>query len=276
MLISFTIRPVEKSKVHRKNGFRPGFVFFLKKCYARVDRSGCPPNRGWFEQQFFIDWNWEKIMKQFLAVVAFSTCILGVTSTASAQYWWWTIYSDHSKTITEIVATSGGQGEFDRNYYDYDLLLNAVLAANLQDALADPDADLTLFAPNDLAFIRLARDLGYQGWKEEEAFNFIVEALTELGDGDPIPVLTNVLLYHVVPESLRFWEVLFSREIETLLDGATIRPRKRYLRLRDNDPDFRDPRLSWPANVCASNGIIHTINRVLIPVDLPNGEAEPE
>ena len=42
----------------------------------------------------------------------------------------------------------------------------------------------------------------------------------------------------------------------------------RYFRLEDNDPDFADPYLFFPLNVRASNGYIHTINRVLIPVDL--------
>ena len=50
-----------------------------------------------------------------------------------------------SMTITELVAKSGG--EFDRNTRDFDILLNAVLAAGLEDALAEPNADLTVFGP---------------------------------------------------------------------------------------------------------------------------------
>ena len=135
-------------------------------------------------------------------------------------------------TITDFVAKSGG--EFDGNPFDYDILLNAVLTAELAEALADPNADYTLFAPNDRAFIRLARDLGYEGWDEEETWLFLVDALTELGGGDPIPVLTDILLYHVGGESLDFIDVLMF-------------------------------------NVYLSNGIVHTINRVLIPLELPGG-----
>ena len=62
-------------------------------------------------------------------------------------------------TLAQLVAASGG--DFDKRWFDYDLLLNAVQAADLVDALNDPSVDWTLFAPNDLAFIRLARDLGY-------------------------------------------------------------------------------------------------------------------
>lgn len=168
-------------------------------------------------------------------------------------------------TLAELVAASGG--DFDTRWYDYDLLLNAVQAAGLVDALNDPTVDWTLFAPNDLAFIRLARDLGYTGIDEEGSFNFIVDALTQLGGGDPIPVLTDVLLYHVAPTSLSPVQVIFSPSIDTLLAGATIRPF--LLTLRDNEPDLADPQLRFPINQKASNGVLHTINRVLIPVDLP-------
>ena len=175
-------------------------------------------------------------------------------------------YNAKAQTITEIVAASGG--EFDRNPFDYDILLTAVLAADLGGALGNDSADLTVFAPNDLAFIRTARDLGYRGFSEEGAWEFLVAAFTELGGDDgPIPVLTNVLLYHVAPERLGPFQVIFSRNIPTLLEGASIRPR--FFRLRDNEPDLRDPYLFFPINVNASNGVIHTINRVLIPADLP-------
>ena len=38
--------------------------------------------------------------------------------------------------------------------------------------------------------------------------------------------------------------------------------------LIDKEPDVPNPRLVSPLNVRASNGVIHTINRVLIPVNL--------
>ena len=173
------------------------------------------------------------------------------------------------QTITDIVASSGGK--FDKNKFDYDILLNAVLAADLADALANPDASLTVFAPNDLAFIRLARDLGYKGYDEAGAWHFLVAALTDLGGGDPIPVLTDVLLYHVAPKRISVFgftrAVLRDATIETLLEGATVKPF--FFGLIDNEPDLMNPRLAFPLNVRASNGIIHTLSRVLIPVDLP-------
>ncbi|MEM7678680.1 MAG: fasciclin domain-containing protein, partial [Myxococcota bacterium] len=168
-------------------------------------------------------------------------------------------------TLTGIVAESGG--EFDQNDADFDILLNAVTAAGLADALADPEADLTVFAPTDAAFIKLAQTFGFKGEGEGAAFDYIVDALTLLSGGaDPIPLLTDVLLYHVAPTSLESGEVLASATIETLLgveigvDGLT---------LVDKDPDVADPTLI-ATDIEATNGIAHVIDGVLLPADLPN------
>jgi uncharacterized surface protein with fasciclin (FAS1) repeats len=168
-----------------------------------------------------------------------------------------------SKTITEVVAASGGQ--FDRNPFDYDILLNAVLTANLQDTLATPGLDVTVWAPNDRAFIRTARDLGFTGSTEQGAWEFLVGALTGLGGGDPIPVLTAILTYHVTPGASGVLSVLTTKEFPTLQGGTIVR---HGLTLQDKDPDIKDPNLTLPLQVRASNGIIHTIDRVLIPINI--------
>ncbi|MEO1293795.1 MAG: fasciclin domain-containing protein [Pseudomonadota bacterium] len=85
----------------------------------------------------------------------------------------------------------------------FDILVQALTAADLVGAVADPTADLTVFAPTDDAFTQLAVDLGFTGdpADEDAVFGFIVSALTDLGGGDPIPLLTDILLYHVAPGS---------------------------------------------------------------------------
>ncbi|MFN0090576.1 MAG: fasciclin domain-containing protein [Acidimicrobiales bacterium] len=173
---------------------------------------------------------------------------------------------DEPRTIAAIVAASGG--EFDRDRHDYDMLLTAVKAAGLVDALNGDDAQLSVFAPNDRAFVRLARDLGFDGeGGERGAWEHLVHALSDLGGGDPIPVLRNVLLYHVAPGRLGLADVLNADEIETLLDGGTIGVHG--LRLVDEAPELRDPRLVRPYELEASNGVVHPIDRVLLPVPLP-------
>jgi serralysin len=165
-------------------------------------------------------------------------------------------------TITGIVAASG---DFDNNSKDFDLLLKAVQAAGLADALNDPAADLTVFAPNDAAFMNLAKTLGFKGSTEAAAFDFIVEALTLLSGGaSPIPLLTDILLYHVAPTSLQASQVLSSTSIDTLLgpdlgvSGTS---------LVDADPDLANPNII-ATDIQAANGVVHVIDGVLIPVDI--------
>lgn len=166
-------------------------------------------------------------------------------------------------TITDIVAASG---EFDSNGRDFDLLLQAVTAAGLAGALDDPEADLTVFAPNDAAFIKLAKTLGFEGSGEGDAFAYIVDALTLLsGGGDPIPLLQSILTYHVAPESLQASQVLASDSIETLLGPAL---GVNGTRLVDAEPDLANPGII-ATDIQAANGIVHVINGVLLPTDLP-------
>lgn len=178
------------------------------------------------------------------------------------------------QTIADyVVAQSGGAaaGTFDQNGNDYDILLTALNAAGLTGAVADPGASLTVFAPRDRAFVRLARDLGYSGSDEPGTWQYLVATLTTLGNGDPIPTLTNILKYHVSPAPVSLlaviWKTVTSQTIPTLLAGASIRPF--FVVLKDNEPDLVDPIVTAPLNKVRSNGILHTIDRVLIPVDLP-------
>lgn len=164
-------------------------------------------------------------------------------------------------TITDIVAASG---DYDDNGGDFDILLRAVQTAGLAETLATTP-DLTVFAPTDDAFLGLAAAYGFTGTGEEAAFNYIVDTLTLLGGGDPIPLLTTVLTYHVAGEELDSTAVLGSDSINTL-SGLSFDVNG--LSLGDNDPDVPDPNIILP-DVGADNGIIHVIDGVLIPADIP-------
>ncbi|MEY8841950.1 calcium-binding protein, partial [Cribrihabitans sp. XS_ASV171] len=80
----------------------------------------------------------------------------------------------------------------------------------------------------------------------------------------PVPLLSDILLYHVAGESLQASQVLTRTEITTLqggeitVDGTT---------LRDLDPDLPDPSIIT-TDIQAANGIVHVIDGVLVPADV--------
>lgn len=167
--------------------------------------------------------------------------------------------TDQALSIAGLAVRSGS----------FDILEDAVTTSGLGEALAAPDADFTVFAPTDEAFTTLAQDLGYLGDpKDADAvFSFLTDALGSLSpDGNPVTLLTDVLQYHVSPGAKTLSEVASQTEVATLLTEATVSPQGSTL--ADNDPDVPDPQLQT-TDIQASNGIVHTIDRVLLPSDLP-------
>lgn len=161
-------------------------------------------------------------------------------------------------TIVDVAVAASGGGTPDSNGSDYDILVQAVLATGLDAALADTSATYTVFAPNDRAFLRLVTDLtGTAPASEAEALTTITTAFT----ADEI---SNILLYHVVAgKKLSPLKVLLSKSL-TMANGGVVKPRG--VTLRDETTALRDPRLVlWKINIPASNGVIHTIDRVLVP-----------
>ncbi|MEO0362734.1 MAG: fasciclin domain-containing protein, partial [Pseudomonadota bacterium] len=94
---------------------------------------------------------------------------------------------DGSSAAPNIVDVAAGSD-------DFQILVQALTAADLVETVRNAE-DVTVFAPTDAAFGALAVDLGFDGDPADEnaVFAFIVEALTELGGGDPIPLLTDIL-----------------------------------------------------------------------------------
>lgn len=159
------------------------------------------------------------------------------------------------KTIAEVVAST----------HDFSLLLAALEAADLVDAVADRDASLTVFAPTNDAFIRLSRTLGLyeDNVKPDEALAYILKKLTTLGDGDPLPLLKRILTYHVLPREMSTRQ-LAGKTVRTLEGGRLhIRP---WLRIVDAAPAVRMNALIHPGDVAAANGVTHVIDGVLLPL----------
>jgi uncharacterized surface protein with fasciclin (FAS1) repeats len=161
-------------------------------------------------------------------------------------------------TVVDVAVGASGGGAPDANPHDFDLLVQAITATGLAPVLSDRKQRFTVFAPNDRAFARLIADLsGSYPASEQAALETAVAALG-------VEKIRNVLLYHVVSgRVLGPLHVLFANRL-TMANGGTVKPR--LLTLRDETPALRDPRLVLNGlDIRAANGVIHTIDRVLVP-----------
>lgn len=161
-------------------------------------------------------------------------------------------------TIVDVAVAASGGGTPDDDHGDYDILVQALVATGLAGTLSDTSTTFTVFAPNDRAFLRLVQDLtGAAPASEADALAAITGTFTAAQ-------ISNILLYHVVAgKKLGPVQVILSKSL-TMANGGTVSPRG--ITLRDATPTLTDPRLVlWKINIQASNGVIHTIDRVLVP-----------
>lgn len=139
--------------------------------------------------------------------------------------------ADPLGTIAEVATANGSFGT----------LLTAVGVAGLTDALNDPSANLTVFAPTDAAFAAI----------DPEALNAL------LAD---IPALTNVLQYHLLSGQVDSATAL-------TLDGQSVEMANGELvdiSVTDGNLFVNESQVII-ADVPASNGVIHVIDAVLFP-----------
>ncbi len=179
------------------------------------------------------------------------------------------------RSLAAVLTADGNT--FDRNWYDYDIVTEAVLAVldakpdSAVGVLTDGSVALTAFIPNDRAFQVLARDLTKR-WYPTEA-----KVFTALVDAVGVDAIEQVLLYHVVPGATitKRDAVKADRATLTTAEGGTIGVRvydRRIpiIHLRDQDRNDVDPFLNPRAlDLNAGNKqIAHGIVFVLRPFDL--------
>lgn len=158
------------------------------------------------------------------------------------------------------------------------LLVRALTDASLVSVVADPGGAFTVFAPTDDAFVGLAQTLGYDGTDKDGAYAAVVGALTTLGNGDPVPILTAVLQYHVAAGVVNS-TALVAAGGYTPLAGPQVTLSEDGTSLVDAEPALADPMLI-ATDIEASNGIVHLIDGVLLPVPVmaspsPTPQATP-
>ncbi len=181
-----------------------------------------------------------------------------------------------TRSLAAVLTADGNQ--FDSNWYDYDIVTEAVLAVLKEKpnspvgVLTDGSTPVTAFIPNDRAFQVLARDLTGR-WPRTESATF-----TSLASAVGIDTLESVLLYHVVPgvtiDSATALKADGAR-LQTALPGKTftvdvLSRRYKLIMLRDDDHNDVNPFIN-PRAFDINKGnkqIAHGIVFVLRPSDL--------
>jgi uncharacterized surface protein with fasciclin (FAS1) repeats len=129
---------------------------------------------------------------------------------------------------------------------EFSILVEAVVAANLQGTLSST-GPFTVFAPTNAAFAALLTELG----TSKEAL-FADTAL-----------LTKVLTYHVVPGRVLRADVPVGPAITTV-NGETLTVNAS---LAITDRRSRTANIT-ATDVLTSNGVIHVVDRVILPADI--------
>jgi len=153
-----------------------------------------------------------------------------------------------SRTIAEIVTDFAGMEEG----AEFTTLLAAVGAADpaVLETLSDAEAELTVFAPTDAAFAALGEDT-------------LISVIADQA------LLTNILLYHVVPGKVYSADVaaLLADSmsdtgvmVDTALEGAQY-----VITVDDESNVFVNDAQIIMTDVDAANGVIHVIDAVLLP-----------
>jgi uncharacterized surface protein with fasciclin (FAS1) repeats len=152
--------------------------------------------------------------------------------------------SRHKKNIVEIAISNP----------HFSSLVAAVVKTGLAGALSNAEANLTVFAPTNEAFKKLPAPFKN------------AESIAAITDQKQIDFLKTVLLYHVIGAEVFSYQIERGRS-----SAATIKPKgaandntvyfsKTFGLIRINGQTD----VIW-ANLNASNGVIHVINKVLLP-----------
>ncbi len=132
-------------------------------------------------------------------------------------------------------------------------LAAALTEAGLVDAVSAPNGPFTVFAPTNDAFQALYTALGVDGPEDIDPL---------LGDG----TLSAVLTYHVLQGRVFSSDLSDGIMPATLQGGDFTVNLGSAVTLTDKDPDVTDPTVT-STDVLATNGVIHVIDGILLPID---------
>lgn len=145
------------------------------------------------------------------------------------------------KTIAEIADDNG----------NFTILLDALTRTDLAETMADPSQTYTVFAPTDEAFVDLLEELGLDNLDDVEA---------ALGtDG-----LKNVLLYHVLGAKVTS-DMVSTGYVPTSGTNSSNDALSIYTNISSGVMINNKAKVTTP-DVMASNGVIHIIDKVILPL----------
>jgi len=165
-----------------------------------------------------------------------------------------------------VSACGGGDDDENRTIVDvarnnnFTALLAAADKAGLVGALNDRDARLTVFAPTDAAFGELATQLGFANAAA------MVTAL-------PASALASILSYHVLPSQELAAALIAGGPTQATIYSFESAPATLTLDTTGGvvitDAALAQATVTMP-DVGASNGVIHVIDKVLVPPGVLN------
>lgn len=128
---------------------------------------------------------------------------------------------------------------------DFSILVEAVQAAGLAGALSNPDANFTILAPTNTAF---AQALAETGMTKAQLFA-------------NKPLLTKILSYHVINGNAAVYKKDVMPGNITMFSNDTlmVTPQGQLM-----DENGRTANI-LKTDIAANNGVVHVIDRVLLP-----------
>lgn len=155
------------------------------------------------------------------------------------------------------IATTIEEFAADEDNPKFTILVQLLEETELLETLADEDVEFTIFAPTDDAFEELL-----------EEFELTLEDLLDSPD-----ILIEILLYHAVDGIIMIEDMEDGDEIETLQGNSIM------VMINDADEVILDEfSVITNPDLEVSNGVIHVIDRVLLPPDegTENGDSASE
>jgi transforming growth factor-beta-induced protein len=145
-----------------------------------------------------------------------------------------------SNTIADIAVANS----------EFSILVEALMKADLVGAVADKEAELTVFAPTNEAFVALLSDLGASS---------LDDISTE--------ALTDILLYHVIGSKAMSTDL--STDYYPTLSTSNGNNVSMYIKV-DGGVYINSNTMVTSPDIEAENGVIHVVDKVILPPSVVN------